>query len=159
MLLGFRNFLFKRCNPFMTTRVTRTISSVPSFLGPLSLPPNIPQVTFLFPSFFFFFPFSPSSSLSQLCGPISVTVAFGFLEHDKTYAGGLLYKMSDSNMQYVTSTSFLLLTYAKYLTSAHMVVNCGGTTVTPKRLRSIAKKQVLEKWHLINITMCIFPSC
>ncbi|XWS76594.1 hypothetical protein CRYUN_Cryun01aG0190000 [Craigia yunnanensis] len=56
--------------------------------------------------------------------------------------GGLLFKMSDSNMQYVTSTSFLLLTYAKYLTSAHQVVNCGGTTVTPKRLRTIAKKQV-----------------
>ncbi|XP_047176471.1 endoglucanase 17-like [Vigna umbellata] len=56
--------------------------------------------------------------------------------------GGLLFKMSDSNMQYVTSTSFLLLTYAKYLTSAHTVVNCGGMAVTPKRLRSIAKKQV-----------------
>ncbi|KAA0046657.1 endoglucanase 17-like [Cucumis melo var. makuwa] len=56
--------------------------------------------------------------------------------------GGLLFKMSDSNMQYVTSTSFLLLTYAKYLTSAHMVANCGGTTITPKTLRSIAKKQV-----------------
>ncbi|PPD88443.1 hypothetical protein GOBAR_DD14614 [Gossypium barbadense] len=55
--------------------------------------------------------------------------------------GGLLFKMSDSNMQYVTSTSFLLLTYAKYLTSAHQVVNCGGTRVTPKRLRTIAKKQ------------------
>lgn len=48
-------------------------------------------------------------------------------------------------MQYVTSTSFLLLTYAKYLTSAHTVVNCGGIAVTPKRLRSIAKKQVGEK--------------
>ncbi|XVE73355.1 hypothetical protein DITRI_Ditri11bG0111300 [Diplodiscus trichospermus] len=45
------------------------------------------------------------------------------------------------NMQYVTSTSFLLLTYAKYLTSANQVVNCGGTTFTPKRLRTIAKKQ------------------
>ncbi|OIW12977.1 hypothetical protein TanjilG_15426 [Lupinus angustifolius] len=56
--------------------------------------------------------------------------------------GGLLFKMNDSNMQYVTSTSFLLLTYAKYLTMSHMVVNCGGTTVTPKRLRTIAKKQV-----------------
>lgn len=56
--------------------------------------------------------------------------------------GGLLFKMSDSNMQYVTSTSFLLLTYAKYLTSAKKVVNCGGATVTPNRLRSIAKKQV-----------------
>lgn len=51
--------------------------------------------------------------------------------------------MSESNMQYVTSTSFLLLTYAKYLTSAHMSVTCGGATVTPKALRSMAKKQVL----------------
>ncbi|XP_010269597.1 PREDICTED: endoglucanase 17-like [Nelumbo nucifera] len=56
--------------------------------------------------------------------------------------GGLLFRMSDSNMQYVTSTSFLLLTYAKYLTTAHKVVSCGGMTVTPKRLRTIAKKQV-----------------
>lgn len=50
--------------------------------------------------------------------------------------------MDDSNMQYVTSTSFLLVTYAKYLTSSHKVVNCGGAVVTPKRLRTIAKKQV-----------------
>ena len=50
--------------------------------------------------------------------------------------------MSDSNMQYVTSTSFLLLAYAKYLTQAHAAVNCAGTIVTPRRLRTIAKKQV-----------------
>ncbi|XP_027098979.2 endoglucanase 17-like [Coffea arabica] len=56
--------------------------------------------------------------------------------------GGLLFKMSDSNMQYVTSTSFLLLAYAKYLTQAHAAVNCAGTIVTPRRLRTIAKKQV-----------------
>ncbi|CAN8295868.1 unnamed protein product [Cochlearia groenlandica] len=56
--------------------------------------------------------------------------------------GGLLYKMGESNMQYVTSTSFLLLTYAKYLTSARTVAYCGGSVVTPGRLRSIAKKQV-----------------
>ncbi|ERN03163.1 hypothetical protein AMTR_s00003p00121890 [Amborella trichopoda] len=55
--------------------------------------------------------------------------------------GGLLYKMSDSNMQYVTSTSFLLLTYAKYLTSSAKLVTCGRLTVTPKRLRAIAKRQ------------------
>ncbi|KAE8009447.1 hypothetical protein FH972_005884 [Carpinus fangiana] len=60
--------------------------------------------------------------------------------HD--YKGGLLFKMGDSNMQYVTSTSFLLLAYAKYLTSAHRFVNCGGITVTPKRLRALAKRQV-----------------
>ncbi|KAJ0910429.1 putative cellulase [Helianthus annuus] len=56
--------------------------------------------------------------------------------------GGLLFKMDDSNMQYVTSASFLLVTYAKYLTQAKKVVNCGGSIVTPKRLRSIAK----NKW-------------
>ncbi|KAM1058207.1 hypothetical protein EV2_032305 [Malus domestica] len=56
--------------------------------------------------------------------------------------GGLLFKMNDSNMQYVTSTSFLILSYAKYLTSSRQVVNCGGTAITPKRLRAIAKRQV-----------------
>lgn len=59
-------------------------------------------------------------------------------------SGGLLFKMNDSNMQYVTSTSFLLVTYAKYLTSAHMVVKCGGVTVTPKKLRTLAKRQVYK---------------
>ncbi|KAJ4775876.1 Endoglucanase [Rhynchospora pubera] len=56
--------------------------------------------------------------------------------------GGLLFKMSDSNMQYVTSTSFLLLTYAKYLTFSKQVVTCGGVTVTPQKLRAVAKRQV-----------------
>ncbi|XP_076958922.1 endoglucanase 17-like [Bidens hawaiensis] len=64
-----------------------------------------------------------------------------FSQSDYT-PGGLLFKMDDSNMQYVTSASFLLVTYAKYLTQAKKVVNCGGSMVTPKRLRSIAKKQV-----------------
>ncbi|KVH94483.1 Glycoside hydrolase, family 9 [Cynara cardunculus var. scolymus] len=56
--------------------------------------------------------------------------------------GGLLFRMEDSNMQYVTSASFLLLTYAKYLTKSHKVVNCGGAIITPRRLRTIAKKQI-----------------
>lgn len=56
--------------------------------------------------------------------------------------GGLLFKMDGNNMQYVTSSTFLLVTYAKYLTKSHMVLNCGGTIVTPTRLRTIAKKQV-----------------
>ncbi|TQD69241.1 hypothetical protein C1H46_045226 [Malus baccata] len=50
--------------------------------------------------------------------------------------------MNDSNMQYVTSTSFLILSYAKYLTHSRQVVNCGGTVVTPMWLRAIAKRQV-----------------
>lgn len=64
--------------------------------------------------------------------------------------------MNDSNMQYVTSTSFLLLTYAKYLTSAHMVANCGGTTITPKTLRSIAKKQVFREYIFCNYLVFCF---
>ncbi|KAK1398839.1 Endoglucanase [Heracleum sosnowskyi] len=50
--------------------------------------------------------------------------------------------MDDSNMQYVTSTSFLLVTYAKYLTTSQKVVNCGGSIVTPRKLRTLAKQQV-----------------
>lgn len=57
-------------------------------------------------------------------------------------AGGLLYKASESNLQYVTSTSFLLLTYAKYLSSNGGIITCGGSTVTVESLISQAKKQV-----------------
>ncbi|KAK9145787.1 hypothetical protein Sjap_005690 [Stephania japonica] len=57
-------------------------------------------------------------------------------------AGGLLYKASESNLQYVTTTSFLLLTYAKYLDSYGGVVTCGSSTVTAKSLIALAKKQV-----------------
>ncbi|KAL5713152.1 hypothetical protein ACHQM5_015257 [Ranunculus cassubicifolius] len=56
--------------------------------------------------------------------------------------GGLLIKMSEDNMQYVTSTAFLLLTYAKYLTASKKYVSCGGTLITPKKLRNIAQRQV-----------------
>ncbi|OMO79884.1 Glycoside hydrolase, family 9 [Corchorus capsularis] len=54
--------------------------------------------------------------------------------------GGLLYKASGSNLQYVTTTSFLLLTYAKYLGSNG--VTCGASTVTAETLITQAKKQV-----------------
>ncbi|KAL4558883.1 hypothetical protein LXL04_037087 [Taraxacum kok-saghyz] len=56
--------------------------------------------------------------------------------------GGLLFKMDNDNLQYVTSTAFLFVTYAKFLTKSHTVVNCGGAIVTPRRLRTIAQKQV-----------------
>ncbi|KAL5725556.1 hypothetical protein ACHQM5_008691 [Ranunculus cassubicifolius] len=45
-------------------------------------------------------------------------------------------------MQYVTSSAFLLLTYAKYLTASKKYVSCGGTLITPKKLRNIAQRQV-----------------
>ncbi|MQL76289.1 hypothetical protein Taro_008659 [Colocasia esculenta] len=57
-------------------------------------------------------------------------------------AGGLIYKMSQANLQYVTSISFLLSTYAKYMTSSNHTFNCGNLLVTSRALRSLAKKQV-----------------
>ncbi|GMI66014.1 cellulase 2 [Hibiscus trionum] len=56
--------------------------------------------------------------------------------------GGLLYKASESNLQYVTTTSFLLLTYAKYLNANGGVVTCGASSVTSESLIAQAKKQV-----------------
>uniref|UniRef100_A0ACD5Y3D3 Uncharacterized protein n=1 Tax=Avena sativa TaxID=4498 RepID=A0ACD5Y3D3_AVESA len=56
--------------------------------------------------------------------------------------GGLLFKEGDSNMQYVTSTAFLLLAYAKDLASAGGAVSCGATAVAPSALVSLAKRQV-----------------
>ncbi|KAF8661779.1 hypothetical protein HU200_056733 [Digitaria exilis] len=59
--------------------------------------------------------------------------------------GGLLFKLSDSNMQYVTSSAFLLLTYAKYLAFSKQTVSCGGGgghVVTAQRLRAVARRQV-----------------
>ncbi|KAH0456585.1 hypothetical protein IEQ34_014492 [Dendrobium chrysotoxum] len=56
--------------------------------------------------------------------------------------GGLLYRETGSNLQYVTSTAFLLLTYSKYLTSSGGYTNCGSATVSASNLISLAKKQV-----------------
>lgn len=56
--------------------------------------------------------------------------------------GGLLFQMSDSNLQYVTSTTFLLFTYAKYLSVSKQVVKCGNITATPTLIRTFAKRQV-----------------
>ncbi|KAI3727809.1 hypothetical protein L6452_16429 [Arctium lappa] len=56
--------------------------------------------------------------------------------------GGLLYKQGESNLQYVTTSSFLLLTYAKYLDSYGGHASCGGSTVTAETLIVQAKKQI-----------------
>ncbi|KAM6588901.1 hypothetical protein CsatA_011506 [Cannabis sativa] len=56
--------------------------------------------------------------------------------------GGLFYKGSESNLQYVTTSAFLLLTYAKYLNLNGGVTTCGGSTITVENLVSHAKKQV-----------------
>ncbi|KAG9444249.1 hypothetical protein H6P81_015589 [Aristolochia fimbriata] len=56
--------------------------------------------------------------------------------------GGLLFKRGWSNLQYVSTTSFLLLTYAKYINANGGKISCGTKTVTSADLVSMAKKQV-----------------
>ncbi|PKA62733.1 Endoglucanase 17 [Apostasia shenzhenica] len=57
--------------------------------------------------------------------------------------GGLLFKEGASNMQHVTSLSFLLLAYSNYLSHANGRVPCGnGAAASPAELRRAAKRQV-----------------
>ncbi|OVA12242.1 Glycoside hydrolase [Macleaya cordata] len=56
--------------------------------------------------------------------------------------GGLIFKAGSSNMQHVTSLSFLLLAYSNYLSHANKVVPCGQTSATPAQLKRLAKRQV-----------------
>ncbi|XP_042494067.1 endoglucanase 9-like [Macadamia integrifolia] len=56
--------------------------------------------------------------------------------------GGLMYKMNGSNLQYVTSTTFLLTSYAKYMKHSKKTFNCGILEITPTILREHAKKHV-----------------
>ncbi|KAL0351250.1 UNVERIFIED_CONTAM: Endoglucanase 9 [Sesamum calycinum] len=56
--------------------------------------------------------------------------------------GGLMFKLSASNLEYVTSITFLLTTYSKYMATSKHTFNCGNLLVTSKTLRSLAKAQV-----------------
>ncbi|KAG8076265.1 hypothetical protein GUJ93_ZPchr0006g45785 [Zizania palustris] len=56
--------------------------------------------------------------------------------------GGLLFKVGNSNMQHVTSLSFLLLAYSNYLSHANARVPCGTSSASPVQLRRVAKRQV-----------------
>ncbi|CAI9093366.1 OLC1v1028852C1 [Oldenlandia corymbosa var. corymbosa] len=56
---------------------------------------------------------------------------------------GLLYRQSESNLQYVTTSSFLLLAYAKYLTSrGGIAASCGSSSLTANEMIKLAKRQV-----------------
>ncbi|XP_058745763.1 endoglucanase 8-like [Vicia villosa] len=60
-----------------------------------------------------------------------------------TYSkGGLLFKPGSSNMQHVTSYSFLLIVYARYMQVNQKIVNCGNFVVKPADLVNLAKTQV-----------------
>ncbi|KAL8200960.1 hypothetical protein R6Q57_012299 [Mikania cordata] len=56
--------------------------------------------------------------------------------------GGLFYKQAETNLQYVTTSSFLLLTYAKYLASNGGQASCGASMLTSETLIVQAKKQI-----------------
>ncbi|KAK9291598.1 hypothetical protein L1049_019547 [Liquidambar formosana] len=56
--------------------------------------------------------------------------------------GGLMYKMDGSNLQYVTSSTFLLTVYAKFLKASNKTFSCGSVTVDGSILRQHAKRQV-----------------
>lgn len=62
--------------------------------------------------------------------------------HIEYTPAGLIYKPGGSNLQHVTSISFLLLVYANYLARTSQSLNCGNIDVSPTTLRAIAKKQV-----------------
>lgn len=55
-----------------------------------------------------------------------------------------MYKGSESNLQYVTASSFLMLAYAKYMKSNNNMAWCGGgsVSVSAEKLVAMAKKQV-----------------
>ncbi|KAJ8430426.1 hypothetical protein Cgig2_025853 [Carnegiea gigantea] len=56
--------------------------------------------------------------------------------------GGLMFKLSANNLQYVTSITFLLTTYSKYMKISQHTFTCGSVVVTPTTLRRLAKRQV-----------------
>jgi hypothetical protein len=55
-------------------------------------------------------------------------------------------------MQSVTSISFLGLAYAKYLSHASQVLQCGSVETTPAKIRAVAKRQVSATSALINLS-------
>ncbi|XP_028805637.1 endoglucanase 3-like isoform X2 [Neltuma alba] len=64
--------------------------------------------------------------------------------------GGLMFKLPESNLQYVTSITFLLTTYSKYMSFTKHTFNCGNLFVTPSTLRSLAKRQLAIEYPLLS---------
>lgn len=95
-------------------------------------------------------PNSPYTSTQYTKGEAGLFVGFPlnwlFWDHlyiyISTIAGGLIYKLPEENLQYVTSITSLLTTYAKYMASKKHTFNCGSLLVTEKTIRSVAKRQV-----------------
>lgn len=56
--------------------------------------------------------------------------------------GGLLFVRQWNNMQYVSTSAFLLTIYSDYLKNSNQNLNCHGEMVKPKELLTFAKSQV-----------------
>lgn len=70
-----------------------------------------------------------------------------------------MYKLPESNLQYVTAITFLLTTYSKYMAATKHNFNCGNLLVTPGTLRSLARRQVLllnTCWMIISSSFFVF---
>nr|CAB3479753.1 unnamed protein product [Digitaria exilis] len=82
-----------------------------------------------------------SHSDRYICSLIPGTASF---QSSQFTPGGLIYKgEGGSNMQYVTTATFLLVVYARYLRSAGgAAVACGGKEVSPEEMVATARRQV-----------------
>ncbi|KAG2576323.1 endoglucanase 19-like [Panicum virgatum] len=76
---------------------------------------------------------------SYICSLVPGTSGF---QASQFTPGGLIYKEGGSNMQYVTTATFLLVAYARYLRSAGACAVCGGRDVAPAELVALARRQV-----------------
>ncbi|KAI4364967.1 hypothetical protein MLD38_020998 [Melastoma candidum] len=56
--------------------------------------------------------------------------------------GGLIFRQSWNNMQFVTSASFLATVYSDYLSSSRKTLKCDSSDVKPSELLSFAQSQV-----------------
>uniref|UniRef100_A0A0D3GVR1 Endoglucanase n=1 Tax=Oryza barthii TaxID=65489 RepID=A0A0D3GVR1_9ORYZ len=81
---------------------------------------------------------------SYICSLVPGTASF----QSRYTPGGLLYREGSSNMQYVTTATFLMLAYAKYLRSSGATASCGDGgggargEVSAAELVAVAKRQV-----------------
>ncbi|KAJ1266948.1 hypothetical protein BS78_07G018900 [Paspalum vaginatum] len=77
---------------------------------------------------------------SYICALVPGTATF---QPSQYTPGGLISRGGGaSGMQYVTTATFLLLAYAKYLRSSGACAVCGGRDVAPAELVALAKRQV-----------------
>lgn len=85
---------------------------------------------------------------------IQSVLTYSFVSNGVHFVGGLLFKAGGSNMQHVTSLSFLLLAYSNYLSHANAHVPCGGPAASPAQLKRVAKRQVqkVRNFNLLFIS-------